>query len=336
MEQDEVGLARAYLLGELSETELRAFEERLMVDTKSWEETLEAENTLIDEYVEDRLNEGDRIRLEERFLSSAEGREQINFTRALKAYASKIRPSGPVVVSPRQRLSFVQWRRWAPIAAGILTLIAGVGVWRGFFHAKSEIEKGFIALNNAYPEERPVEARITGMQYKPRLDPRGAGQSRIDELNRLKAELIFTTEAMENPDTQAFHALGQYYLAEKDFDRAITQFNKALELTPANAQTNSDLGAVLFERGKAEEGDDPGRSAEDLVRSLEQFNKALELNPGLLAARFNRALLYQHTSKLEEAAADWKAYLVGDPDSDWANEAKTNQALVEERKKRRS
>ena len=46
------------------------------------------------------------------------------------------------------------------------------------------------------------------------------------------------------------HELGRVYLAEKNFDDAIKQFEKAVKLAPNNAKLHNDLGVALMEKAK--------------------------------------------------------------------------------------
>src|SRR6185503_11799189 len=100
-----------------------------------------------------------------------------------------------------------------------------------------------------------------------------------------------------------------------------------------NAQIESDLGAALMEKGKADRlKDETGKSAEDFASALDHLTKALELDGSLVEALFNRALCRQEMKLFQQAEEDWRAYLEKDPNSKWADEARQNLRLLEEQK----
>ena len=148
----------------------------------------------------------------------------------------------------------------------------------------------------------------------------------------------------KSPTPAVHHGLGKVYLAQKDFDKAIKEFDEALKGDPKNVQIYSDLGAAWLEKGKIDlekakaDSKDPsgGRGMEELGHSLENLNKALELNPNLLEALFNRALCRQNQTLYSQAIADWQEYLSKDPNSQWAVEAKQNLNLLKDKLSRGS
>jgi anti-sigma factor RsiW len=76
-------LIARYLLGDLSEQELTAVEDRAFSDRSYLEEIQSVESDLIDEYVRGELSDSERQLFETRFLTSAERRNKIEFARAL-------------------------------------------------------------------------------------------------------------------------------------------------------------------------------------------------------------------------------------------------------------
>src|SRR6185369_12724752 len=113
---------------------------------------------------------------------------------------------------------------------------------------------------------------------------------RIDRNELSRAELTLLNELKKSPNPAVHHALGKVYLAKKDFNRAIAEFNESLKGDPNNAQVYSDLGAAWLEIGKSDrDGKETGKGLEELGRSLEDLNKSLKLDPNLLPALFNRA-----------------------------------------------
>lgn len=81
-------LIRRFLLGELDEGERQRVEERFMVDGGYRESVLTFEGELIEDYLEGSLSEHEGRRFAERFLSSPGQRRKVQVLRAVKKYAA--------------------------------------------------------------------------------------------------------------------------------------------------------------------------------------------------------------------------------------------------------
>jgi CHAT domain-containing protein/tetratricopeptide (TPR) repeat protein len=331
---EEKNLIRRYLLGQLTEDELQQLEKRMMTDSELFNRLLLAEDEMVDEYVEDRLPERDRELFEASFLATADGREQVSFARSLRKYVSAAAAESPDKVIKghqpfwRKHPAFGSYVRLA--AAAVVLLGIGLGIWRVFFY-QSEVSKGMAALAQAYRERRPLEARISGLPYAPAARTRG-GQEGFEQTERERAKLILLNAASEHPGPASDHALGKLYLAERDFNQAVIQFEKALKADPDNAQLHSDYGVALLELGKsAQMKGEPGRGLEYFAQGLEHLDRALELSPSIFEALFNRALCVQRMGLQQQAIEAWKNYLEKDPSSKWAEEARQNLNLLEGR-----
>lgn len=324
---------RRYLLGELTQEEqLAPVEERLMAEDDFFEEFQLVKEDLIDQYVNQQLTPEDRRRFEQYFLTTAERREDVRHAQALARYAKKSRQEVRQSEEKKhlrndgtRRGSLWAWLWLTPSfrVAATLVLMVGVGFfgWRLFIY-RSDLQQGLLALKTAYRLQRPVEARVSGLDYAPG-PTRGSTEIRVDALSRERAERFLFYAEKDEPGPESYHALGLFYLTEKKFDQAIQQFKKALELNPNDAQIRSDLGAALLEKGKLYKlnGED-GKSLEAFAESLEHLNRALELNPGLLGALFNRALVREYMGLPQAAIEDWRKYLEKDSQSPWADEAR--------------
>jgi CHAT domain-containing protein len=334
---------RRYLLGQLDDDDREDVEKSVLSSNETYQELLVLEDEMVDEYLSGELMGDDRSAFEKHFLATLERKEKLRFGRALRRYAS-----AQVTTSPREDphdapSAVRSWRSWrvpnspfsSPLTIAAFALVAvvvAVGVWRVFFY-QSEVDKGLLALNRAYREQRPVESRISALSYAPFVQTRGQNDQRVDALARDRAELILNTAAGDPRNSAAHHALGQVYLAEKRFDDAIAQFEVAVKSDSKNAQLYSDLGAAWLEKGKIDRGGkDAGKGIEEFARSLENLIRALDLNPNLLEALFNRALVHQEMG-LPEAQQDWKKYLEKDSTSSWAMEARQNLKYLEEQRK---
>ncbi|HEU4509289.1 MAG TPA: CHAT domain-containing protein [Pyrinomonadaceae bacterium] len=329
---------RSYLLGEGDEAEREAIERMILTDEELFEELLAVEDEVIDEYLNQKLSPEVRARFENYFLSTPERVEQVQFARAFDRYVSSQTTTAKVETKPSSSRqgwlgSLFSSPATVPIFA-VLLLVIGLGTWQIF--RQSEVEKGLVALNAAFREERPIEARISSLDYAPFLTKR-AGQSTVkvdqNELNR--AELTLLEALKQNPSPSVHHALGQVYLARRDFDKAIEHFDAAIRSGRNNSQVYADLGAAWLEKGKLDkEGGEAGKGMEELGRALENFNKVLGLNPNSLEALFNRALCEEQMMLYVQAENDWREYLNRDSTSPWAEEARRRLQLLEEKKKK--
>jgi Tetratricopeptide repeat. len=346
---------RQYLLGEMAEAEMVPFEERLMTEDLLFEMLLVVEDELIDERAEGALSAEEQARFDAYFLATPQRRERLLLAQGLHDYAAQPADKLKLVAnlasgsasgattnatqsenaservaeefsSPVPMVRPSPWsspRRYLGLAAAALILVAaGLGV-RQIFFPTSDMSKGLQALNQAYREQRPTEARITELNYAPpppRI--RGNQQEKVDYVARDRAERIFLDAVAGHPDAQSYHALGRLYLAKHKFDEAIKQFDEASKLDANNAQLENDIGAAYLEKGKANRSEEAGgKSTEYFEESLKHLTRSIELNDSLLQAHFNRALLYGYMNRTQEAQNEWRNYIKKDQTSEWAEEA---------------
>ena len=323
-------LLRNYLLGTLPQERAERLEERLLKDDEFIERLSLIEDELIEDYARNALGAGERQQFEKYFLSNPKRRRKLMLVRGLRKYTVDIGHVSTVDRAPARRWYFpLLSPQWAAAAAVVLVALGGFVLWRLYF-SRNDVDKGLIALNEAYKTKRPVEARVTGLDYAPYSPTRGPNDVNSRELDRSAA--LLQNAVNEEYSPEALHALGRYYLFKRDFDKAAGEFEEALKAKPNDAMIQSDLGAALFEKGKLERAtDQSGRSETTLARSLEHLNRALQLNDSLLDARFNRALLYEEMRLTPQALDDWNKYLTLDTNSRWAEEARRR---IEELKKR--
>jgi len=329
---------RQYLLGQLADDAREQIERDLLVSEELFEELLVIEDELTDEYLNRKLTNDDRNDFEKHFLVPAERQDKLRFGRALKRHLSAQSQSavtGEIRFGPRA------WERFrsafsSPLGiAAFAILVVGIafGVWRIFIH-QSDVDKGLLALNAAYREQRPIESRISSLAYAPYPKTRGPNDSaRFDSVARTRAEAILANALNEHADATAHHALGQVFLANRQFDQAIQQFDEAVKAGLNNPKLYSDLGAAWLEKGRVERlGPEPGKGTADLARALGNLNKAIEIENKSLEARFNRAHCLQLMQLPDQAEKEWREYLKLDATSAWAEEAKRNLKQLEQQK----
>jgi CHAT domain-containing protein len=215
----------------------------------------------------------------------------------------------------------------------VITVVA----WKLFF-APSEAAKGLAALNAAYSTVRPVEARISGLSYA-RVSTEGGPAAQIVEAEQRRAESILLDARDKRSSPELFHALGQFYLTQRNFDSAIREFEEAMKSSATNPALLSDLGAAWLEKGKHEEktGDpNAGSSLLALAKSLRYLNQALAQDSNLPAGIFNRALCFEYLVLPDRAAQEWQHYLQADSTSPWAEEAREHLRLLQHERERAS
>jgi CHAT domain-containing protein len=335
---------RAYLLGETPPEEQRRIEERLLLDGDYVELLLIIEEELIDAYVSDTLSAREREQFQMHFLTTPKRRSKLRKAKALRRYVNNAEPSTmPTLIGARSKISWSQLLMtpaWRSAIAAMLVLGLGLGIWRVSLY-RSLTDKGRAALQAAL-RESPTEARIAGFRWSPQSVTLGAQPAdATDNVSMERAFSYFRDAIDEQPGPDSHYALGQYYLAKGELNKAVEQFNQALENMPKNAKLHSDMGAALLETAKREttRGDQAkgsDSSSEYLYQSLEHFDQALALDDSLLEALFNRALARQRLQLLSLAETDWRAYLNRDANSPWAEEAKRHLKEIEDQNQKTS
>lgn len=326
-EEQDTSWLRRYLLGELSDEEQRKIEERLLVDNGYVEQMLIAEEDLVDDYIRGSLPPPQQKAYEKLFPATREGKQKIQVTRILKNRLTEFKEPQPSLLS---RLQAAIGQLFSPMALKVAAalLIVGLGVlnWSLFFR-QTDLKKGIVALTEAYREERPIEARITGLPYAPFPGPNSSHQANTVKLNAV--DNAFHKLAGESSTPDSLHALGKYFLTEKKFDDAIRNLEEGLKAAPENATMHIDLAVALMERGKIAL---PSSEA-DFDNSQRHLVEALRLAPSSLEARFNLGLLQQTRKSWKDAEEHWRQYLQADPNSQWAGEARRFLNDIEAQKK---
>lgn len=125
-----------YLLGELSEAEQSALEQRYFTDPQVFDQVVQAENQLVDDYIRGELSPQARARLEQYYLAHPKRRERAKFAQALatkldqvKAVKGAAEPSVQVESWWDRVRASLDGRRLALGFSMALLLIVIGGIW---------------------------------------------------------------------------------------------------------------------------------------------------------------------------------------------------------------
>jgi serine/threonine protein kinase/tetratricopeptide (TPR) repeat protein len=102
-------------------------------------------------------------------------------------------------------------------------------------------------------------------------------------------------------EKENFYSLGTFYWGREDFDNAIKEFNRALELDPNYGEVHNYLGSTYDRMG-------------DFSKAIEHLKKYVELNPGDANPVDSLAAGYFWMGNLDEAIATYKDALEIKPD----------------------
>lgn len=332
MMPEEYKILRAYVLGEIGDDERETIEKRLMTDEDFFRELSLVEEMVVQDYADGKLSATQRENFERCFLISDENRQKLRFARALRKFVDEA--AAETEDEFQKKPSFFEALKaffLSPVPAAIIVLIivavGGLWIWKSSLSNRSE---SLIALNEAFRTERPFESRISGFDYAQTKNTRGAND---DDDSAKKIKLARATSsaieaADENPTAENLHDLGRVYLAEKKFDEAIEQLEKAVKLAPENAALQNDLGVALMEKARVSSD---GRLL-NLGKANEAFSKAIELDEKLPDPYFNRALTIKNLNLPNQAREAWQKYLELDSDSKWAEEARKNLEALDSAK----
>ncbi len=339
---EEQRAVRRYLLRQLDDAQQQSLELQLLSDESLSEELEISEDELIDEYLADELSRKERVRFEQHFLATPERKQKLAAGRALRRHLA-----GSVPEPAAESDKFGRLLRWlrkvmfsSPAAVAMATLavaVLGFGIWRGVVY-QSDVDKGLVALNKAYSQSRPIDARITQLNYAPFIITRG-GPELVNAFERDRAGLLLINAVREHPSAASYHALGKYYLTQRDSEKAIQYFEEARKLDAKNAAVYADLGAAYLDEGKrelaaagsAKSSLESGKGMEHLARSLQNLNQALALDSNLLEPLFNRADVYEAMALLPQAAEDLRTYIRNDSNSKWSDEARARLKRLEQK-----
>src|SRR5215475_8115280 len=197
-----------YLLGELSESEQVAVEDRAFAESEYLGALEAAEADLIDTYVRGGLLESDRRAFEHRFLNSPNRRRKVEFARALAVVAaeSPVRPQA----RPSVRELFRGWSPSLRFAAGFAMVFCLVGAF-WFFYQNTAMRSQMSVLESRRREletqRQRLEGQLSAQQSVPGQESAGsagfaASLVLVPGLSRSEAQ---TEELVLTPSTMIAH-----------------------------------------------------------------------------------------------------------------------------------
>jgi CHAT domain-containing protein len=313
---------RGYLLGRVANDSLLSeIEELLFLDTDFFDAVELEQEELIHDYVFGRLNETDRNDFEKTLSTNTQRKLEVEFAYGLKETAKQAIPAAPL--KKRGFLESIRESFKQPAYGGGVAVLrpAYVGTFAVLLIAIATLAYVFLPrqssgdlaeLRSMFKDQRQTEARISGFDYARLEITRGGDKTEEEDVKTavIKAKLL---------NNKSYHALGIFYLNQKDFPEAQKKLELALKSGPESADLHNDLGTAYFEVGTSGPAE---KKLETVGRALDEFNKALQLNPEKLEALFNRSLALQALEQTEQARESWRQYLQKDPSSKWAEEAR--------------
>ena len=105
---------------------------------------------------------------------------------------------------------------------------------------------------------------------------------------------------LDPAESLAYLNRGMVYYDQGELDKALIDYNKAIELDPAESLAYSNRGAAYYVQG-------------ELDKALTDYNKAIELDPAESLAYIGRGMVYHQQNERFQAVADYDKAIELDP-----------------------
>ena len=202
---------------------------------------------------------------------------------------------------------------WLAIAAMGLLFIGASG-WHLYERANSPR----VLLAQAYTARRTMEVRFAGAEHSPMRTERGSAISGMDRpIELMKAEPKIREGLESAPyDLRLLQAKAQAELLEWQFNPAISNLTRALQLNQNDVPLLIDLATANFQKGEAEQ------APQFYGQALEWIMKATTLQPQSSVAWFNRAMIQERLFLYRESIKSFDQFLTLESSGGWAEEAR--------------
>ena len=135
------------------------------------------------------------------------------------------------------------------------------------------------------------------------------GNALLEEGHLLEAIDIYAEVVdADSGHMNAYANRGLAYSYLEDYEQAIEDFTKALELDPT--QKNPELPTLFLNRGFAYS------NAGEIEKAFEDYGQALRMNPAFAEAFCNRGMLNQKQNLMERAMSDYRMAVDCAPESE--------------------
>jgi CHAT domain-containing protein len=272
-------------------------------------------------FVDGRLPRADLITVADHLRECAECRFIVREAATIEGFDAAA-PDGP---GDRIRPFPIAWSWMAVAAVLAIAVIGAVTVMIRFRPSPDPIAR----LAAAVPRDsRWVEARLSGgfpwgrfgQPVRGSVQWRSPGQLKLDGV----AGSVLQEASGRGPSAGSEHAAGVAYLLIDQRQDSLRHLRNATQRTPGEAAVWNDLGAALYATATVD--DHPS----DLPLALGAVERALEIDPKSVEARYNRALILEREGLRAAAGRAWRDYLLLDPGSKWAEEARAHLHAMEQ------
>ncbi|MDY7042558.1 MAG: tetratricopeptide repeat protein [Chloroflexota bacterium] len=134
----------------------------------------------------------------------------------------------------------------------------------------------------------------------------------------LSKQILWIQSRFYNLRGSSHRHLGNRYADLAEYDRAVQDFSKAIDLDPSYAEAYYNRGVLYW------------REFSNHYRAIRDLTRAIELNPQWAEAHFNRGLAYKLHGDRGLAIADFQHYLKIGRDAFWLGAAERQLHELEE------